>query len=88
MNSKLRTRVLAVAMGMAISGGALALADPSSQDHEQNHEDYSKDKEFQQGMHDGRNDRAHNRDHSKKRHFKKVDDQKSYDAGYQWGRGN
>ena len=45
MNSKLRTWVLAVAMGMAISAGALALAAPISQDHEQNHEqDYSKNK--------------------------------------------
>ena len=27
----------------------------------------------------------HNKDHSKKRHFKKDEDQKAYEAGYQKG---
>jgi hypothetical protein len=29
---------------------------------------------------------VNNKDHSKKRHFKKDDDQKAYEAGYQQGR--
>ena len=70
--------VLAVAVGMGISGGALHAQD----------QDYSKTKTYQQGMREGKADRAHNRDHSKKRTFKKDDDQKAYEAGYQKGRNN
>jgi hypothetical protein len=88
INSKHCTRVLAVAMGMAISGGAVqAVAAPFFQD--QNHEqDYSKNKRYQQGIREGQSDHAHNLDHSKKRHFKNDQDQKAYEAGYQKGRGN
>jgi hypothetical protein len=88
INSRLCTWVLAVATGMAISGGAAqAVAAPFFQD--QNHEpDYSKNKRYQQGMHEGQSDHAHNLDHSKKRHFKKDEDQKAYEAGYQKGHGN
>jgi hypothetical protein len=39
-------------------------------------------------MKEGQSDRTHNLDHSKKRHFKKDDDQKAYEAGYQKGRNN
>ena len=39
-------------------------------------------------MREGQSDRAHNLDHSKKRHFKKDEDQKAYETGYQKGRGN
>jgi len=39
-------------------------------------------------MHEGQSDHAHNLDHSKKRHFKKDEDQKAYEAGYQKGHGN
>jgi hypothetical protein len=39
-------------------------------------------------MREGQDDHAHNRDHSKKRHFKKDEDQKAYEAGYQKGHGN
>jgi hypothetical protein len=75
--------VLAVAMGLAITGGTgRAAASPASQDQGQ---DYSKNKTYQQGMREGRDDYAHKLDHSKKRHFKKDDDQKAYEAGYQQG---
>ncbi len=86
INSKHCTWVLAVAMGMAISGGAVqAVAAPFFQD--QNQQDYSKNKRYQQGMRDGQSDHAHNLDHSKKRHFKKDEDNKAYEAGYQKGHG-
>ena len=64
---------------------ALAVGAPFFQDHDQ---DYSKNKTYQQGVREGHDDQAHKRDHSKKRHFKKDDDQKAYEAGYQKGRGN
>jgi hypothetical protein len=88
INSKHCTWVLAVAMGMASSGGTVqAMAAPFFQD--QNHEqDYSKNKRYQQGMREGQSDHARNLDHSKKRHFKKDEDQKAYEAGYQKGHGN
>lgn len=77
--------VLATALGIGITGGAVLVAaspSPQEQAHEQ---DYSKNKVYQQGLREGRDDRAHNRDHSKKRHFKKDDDQKAYETGYQAG---
>jgi hypothetical protein len=86
--------VLAVAVGIGVSAGtARAVAAPLLQDQEQRHEqqheqDYSKYKTYQQGMREGRDDHARNRDHSKKRHFKKDEDNKAYEAGYQKGRGN
>jgi hypothetical protein len=36
-------------------------------------------------MRDGKDDKAHNKDHSRKRKFKKDDDQKAYETGYQQG---
>jgi hypothetical protein len=72
-------------MGLAISGGAVQAVAAPFQDHEP---DYSKNKRYQQGVREGQSDHAHNLDHSKKRHFKKDEDQKSYEAGYQKGRGN
>ena len=76
--------VLALALGAATTGGAIRVAAyPSSQ--EQHEQDYSKNKNYQQGVRDGKDDQAHNRDHSKKRHFKKDEDQKAYEAGYQQG---
>lgn len=76
--------VLALVLGTGISGGAVrAAASPSSQQaHDQ---DYSKNKNYQLGVRDGKSDKAHHRDHSKKRKFKKDDDQKAYEAGYQAG---
>ena len=86
MNSRRLIGVLALAVGIGISGGTVqAVAAPFFQDHDQ---DYSKNKTYQHGMREGHDDQAHNRDHSKKRHFKKDEDQKAYEAGYQKGRGN
>lgn len=78
--------VLAVAAGLALSGAAVqAAAAPIFQDQAP---DYSKNKTYQQGVREGKDDKVHSRDHSKKRHFKKDEDQKAYEAGYQQGRGN
>ncbi len=86
MNLKHCVCIVAVAVGIGISGVAVqAVAAPFFQDHEQ---DYSKNKTYKQGVRDGQDDKAHNKDHSKKRHFTKDEDQKSYEAGYQKGRGN
>lgn len=77
--------VLAVVLGIGITGGTVqAAASPAPQDqaHDQ---DYSKNPKYQQGLSEGRDDHAHNLDHSKKRHFKKDEDQKAYEAGYQVG---
>ena len=85
MNLKHSARVLAVAAGIGLAGGAVqAVAAPFFQDQGP---DYSKNKRYQQGMREGQSDQKHNQDHSKKRHFKKDDDQKAYEAGYQKGHG-
>ena len=76
--------ILAVLLGAVLTGGAVRVAAaPLPQD--QHDQDYSKNKNYQQGMRDGRDDQAHNRDHYKKRHFKKDEDQKAYEYGYQQG---
>jgi len=76
--------VAAVALGVGISGGVLQAAGaPFFQDQQQ--PDYSKNPRYQQGMREGKYDKAHNLDHSKKRHFKKDEDQKAYEAGYEQG---
>ena len=76
--------VLAVLLGAVLTGGTVrAAASPFPQ--EQHEQDYSKNKNYQQGMRDGRDDQTHNKDHSKKRHFKKDEDQKAYEFGYQQG---
>jgi hypothetical protein len=84
--------VLALTVGIGTSGSTVqALAAPLFQDHaqdQQNQQDYSKNKTYQQGVREGKDDHAHNRDHSKKRHFKKDEDQKAYEAGYQKGHSN
>jgi hypothetical protein len=78
--------VLTIAAGLAVGGAvAPAVAAPLFQDHEP---DYSKNKTYKQGVREGKDDKARSRDHSKKRHFKKDEDQKAYEAGYQQGRGN
>jgi hypothetical protein len=75
-----------MASAMVAGTGATAVqAAPLFQDQAP---DYSKNKTYQQGMRDGKSDHDANKDHSKKRHYKKDDDQKSYEAGYQKGRGN
>jgi hypothetical protein len=75
INLKQYVWVAALAAGIAVSGGALRADDP----------DYSKNKTYQQGVREGHADQVANKDHSKKRHFKKDDDQKAYEAGYQQG---
>ena len=67
-------------LGLGIAGGTARLAASPQEQHEQ---DYSKNKNYQTGMRDGRDDAKRDRDHSKKRKFKKDDDQKAYEAGYQ-----
>ena|ERR1019366_3967246 len=85
MDLKHSVWVLTVAVGISISGGTVnAVAAPFFQEHDQ---DYSKNKTYQQGVREGQDDHAHNQDHSKKRHFKKDEDQKTYEAGYQKGHG-
>jgi len=38
-------------------------------------------------LREGKDDQAHKRDHYKKHHFKKDEDQKAYESGYQHGHG-
>jgi hypothetical protein len=76
MKTNLRRWALAAVLAMGIGGVALQADDAK---------DYSKTKQYQQGVREGQSDHAHNLDHSKKRHFKKDDDQKAYEAGYQKG---
>jgi hypothetical protein len=81
--------VLALATGIVILGGAAqAVGAPFFQGDQGPGPDYSKNKQYQQGMREGHADHAHNLDHSKKRHFKKDEDQRAYEAGYQKGHGN
>jgi hypothetical protein len=75
--------ILAIAVGLGLGGGAMQAAGAPFQDHDQ---DYSKNKTYQQGVREGQADHAHNK--SRKRHFKKDDDQKAYEAGYQKGHGD
>jgi hypothetical protein len=77
--------VLAVVLGSGITGGAVrAAASPLPQDRSHD-DDYSHNSKFQQGMREGKDDLAHNRDHYKKRHYKKDEDQRAYETGYQEG---
>jgi hypothetical protein len=68
--------ILALAVSIGVTGVTLQAQEP----------DYSHNKNYQQGMREGHADHLHNKDHSKKHHFKKDDDQKAYEAGYQKGR--
>jgi hypothetical protein len=74
--------VLAVAAGIGISGAAVQAVAAPFQD-----QDYSKNKTYQQGVREGKADHSRKLDHSKKTHFKKDEDQKAYEAGYQKGYG-
>ena len=86
MNLKQRAWTLVLAAGLGLGAGTIqAVAAPFFQDQGP---DYSKNKRYQQGMREGKSDSAHKLDHSKKRHFKKDEDQKAYEAGYQRGHGN
>ena len=74
--TKLNRWALAAALAIGIGGITLQADDAK---------DYSKTKQYQQGVREGQSDHAHNLDHSKKRHFKKDEDQKAYESGYQKG---
>jgi hypothetical protein len=81
--------VLAVAIGVGITGATVqAVAAPFFQNQGDHAPDYSKNKTYQQGVREGKDDQVNHRDHSKKRHFKKDEDQRAYEAGYQKGHGN
>ena len=85
MNLRQCVWVLAVVLGAGITGGTVrAVASPSHRSRLTS-QDYSKNKTYQQGLREGQDDQKHNKDHSKKRHFKKDEDQKAYEAGYQQG---
>jgi hypothetical protein len=91
MKLNLRSGVWALTLTIGIGIGASvsqAVAIPFFQQEQRSEPDYSRNKTYQQGQHEGQADRAKNQDHSKKRHFKKDDDQKAYEAGYQKGRNN
>jgi hypothetical protein len=82
--------VLALALGTGITGGAVRAASPLPQDQSRDRaqdQDYSKNKNYQVGMRDGKDDKVHNKDHSRKRKFKKDEDQRAYESGYQEGHG-
>ena len=88
MNFKRCAWLVALTLGMGMAGSAVRVAaSPTAQDRQdrqdQHDQDYSKNRNYQQGMRDGRDDNAHRRDHSKKRKFKKDDDRKAYESGYQ-----
>jgi len=85
MNFKQCVWIVAMTLGIGITGGTIAIAaSPLSRDQAQT-QDYSKNKNYQVGMRDGKNDKVNNKDHSKNRHFKKDEDQKAYETGYQAG---
>jgi hypothetical protein len=79
-----RRCTLSIGFDIGITGGAARLAASRSQ-QERHDQDYSKNKNYQVGMRDGRDDQGHNKDHSRKRKFKKDEDQRAYEAGYQEG---
>ena len=88
MNLKQCVWILAVVLSMGIAGGSLRAAVPSSPQEQGREQDYSKNKKYQQGVREGQNDSKRNLDHSKKRNFKKDDDQRAYETGYQQGHQN
>jgi len=77
--------VLALAVGTSFGGVTVQAVAAPFQEHEQ---DYSKNKTYKQGMREGQSDHARNKDHSRKREFKKEDDKRAYEAGYQKGHGD
>lgn len=89
LNKTSRAWVLAAAFAIGIPATvSQALATPLFQQDQRPEPDYTNNKTYQQGQRDGQADRKRNLDHSKKRHFKKDDDQKAYEAGYQKARNN
>jgi hypothetical protein len=89
LNVRRTVSTLALAFAIGLGGGVTqAAAEPFFQQDQAPAPDYSHNKTYQQGQREGHADQAKNLDHSKKRHFKKEDDQKAYEAGYQQGRNN
>jgi len=89
LNIKSSIWFLALTIGIGVGPTvSQVLATPFFQQDQRSEPDYSKNKTYQQGQREGQADRTKNLDHSKKRHFKKDDDQKAYEAGYQKGRNN
>ena len=82
MNLRQCVWILALVLSTGIAGGVVRAASPQDQAR---YQDYSKNKKYQQGMREGQNDSKRNLDHSKKRNFKKDQDQKAYESGYQQG---
>ena len=85
MNLRKCVWVLAVVLGTGITGGTVRAAAPPLAQEQGHDQAYSKNKTYQQGLREGQDDSKKNKDHSKKRHFKKDEDQKAYEAGYQQG---
>ncbi len=85
MNLRQYAGVLAVALSMIVAGGTVRAAAPASPQEQSRNQDYSKNKKYQQGVREGQNDNRRNLDHSKKRNFKKDDDRRAYESGYQQG---
>jgi hypothetical protein len=88
MNSKPYVWVLAAMLGTAIAAGPSRAVAFSPMNSEGQPQDYSKNKRYQQGVRDGKYDRAHHKNHSKRRHFKKAEDQRAYEAGYRQAYGS
>ena len=85
MNFKPYVWVLALVVAAGITGGTVRSVASPAMDAQGQDQDYSKNKNYQVGMREGKVDQAHNRDHFKKHHFKKDEDQKAYESGYQKG---
>lgn len=89
LNTKNGVLALALTVGIGIPATvSQAFATPLFQQDQRSEPDYSNNKNYRQGQRDGQADRKKNLDHSRKRHFKKDDDQKAYEAGYQKARNN
>lgn len=89
LNIKNAALALALTVGIGIPATvSQAFATPLFQQDQRSEPDYSNNKNYRQGQRDGQADRKKNLDHSRKRHFKKDDDQKAYEAGYQKARNN
>ena len=88
MNLKQYAGVLAVALSMIVAGGTVRAAAPASPQEQGRNQDYSKNKNYQLGVREGQNDNKRHVDHSKKRNFKKDDDRRAYETGYQQGHQN
>lgn len=85
MNLRQCVWVLAMALSMVIAGGTVRASVPPSPQDQAHNQDYSKNKKYKQGVREGKNDSKRNLDHSKKRNFKKDEDQRAYETGYQEG---